>query len=73
MRVALDILRGLSAYVLIIIACGLIFWLTIPGFRDINSPLTAEIKMRSLTAVMGGGALFVFILIVAVAVTMTRR
>lgn len=47
MTVALDILRGLIGYVLVLPLCGLLLWLILPPLDDF---------WRTLTALGGGGA-----------------
>jgi hypothetical protein len=70
MQFAADILRGLSAYVLIAASAGGIAWVCIPGF---GGPLSYEIKLRALTAVVGGGILFAAIVFGAMVIAVNWR
>lgn len=61
MQIALDILRGFVAYLLILGTSGVIFYFVVPGMAG---PLNAEAKARAMTAVFGGAALLFLVCIV---------
>ena len=65
MQVTLDILRGFVTYLLVAGTSLAIMYFVLPCFGDIS--LTPAAKVRIITAMFGGGALLLFVVVIVLA------